>query len=196
MVVLQYKTQKIIQLFNIKSKFTGGIDFSHFIFGNRVLPKLHDLNIYSFYDTSSNINEYNESYFQGLQLFYKNEVFNELLSNMDDVGYDALQNANVLLTQQPFCSNKWKSRMNEIMFETINVNGLNYQYSGVLSMYATNRLNGVTLDVGYNNSSVIPIIDGYPLENCIRKTNLGGKQVDEYLQILLRKCGITLHTVE
>jgi len=61
-------------------------------------------------------------------------------------------------------------------------------------MYGTGSLNGCVVDCGHQGTDIIPIIDGSIIENNVQRINVGGAHVTLYLQHLLRKSGITLHT--
>jgi actin-related protein len=64
----------------------------------------------------------------------------------------------------------------------------------VLSLYASGRTTGVVLDAGDGVSHAVPVFQGFTVPNSIRRIDVAGRDVTEYLQTLLRKSGYVFHT--
>jgi centractin len=64
----------------------------------------------------------------------------------------------------------------------------------VLSLYASGRTTGVVLDAGDGVSHAVPVYQGFTVPNSIRRIDVAGRDVTEYLQTLLRKSGYVFHT--
>jgi hypothetical protein len=64
----------------------------------------------------------------------------------------------------------------------------------VLSLYASGRTTGVVLDAGDGVSHAVPVYQGFTVPNSIRRIDVAGRDVTEYLQTLLRKSGYIFHT--
>lgn len=61
--------------------------------------------------------------------------------------------------------------------------------------YASGRTTGVVLDSGDGVTSCVPVYEGFTLPNSITRVDVGGRDVTEYLAMLLRKNnGINLYT--
>lgn len=58
--------------------------------------------------------------------------------------------------------------------------------------YASGRTTGIVLDSGDGSTHVAPIYEGFVLSNAVNRTDLGGRDISRYLQMLLRKSGISL----
>ena len=56
-----------------------------------------------------------------------------------------------------------------------------------MSLFATGRLTGVSVNSGYQTTWVTPIFEGYMLPLAIQKLSYGGLQIDEFLQELLQR---------
>ena len=80
------------------------------------------------------------------------------------------------------------------MFETFNVPALYASIQAVLSLYASGRTTGIVLDSGDGVSHAVPVYEGFAMPSSIRRIDVAGRDVTEYLQILLRKSGYVLHT--
>jgi centractin len=61
--------------------------------------------------------------------------------------------------------------------------------------YASGRTTGVVLDSGDGVTSCVPVYEGFTLPNSITRIDVGGRDVTDYLQLLLRKNnGVNLYT--
>lgn len=64
----------------------------------------------------------------------------------------------------------------------------------MLSLYASGRTTGVVLDAGDGVSHAVPVYQGFTVPNSIRRIDVAGRDVTEYMQTLLRKSGYVFHT--
>lgn len=64
----------------------------------------------------------------------------------------------------------------------------------MLSLYASGRTTGIVLDAGDGVSHAVPVYEGFAMPNSIRRIDVAGRDVTEYLQMLLRKSGYVFHT--
>ncbi|PAA57886.1 hypothetical protein BOX15_Mlig011243g1 [Macrostomum lignano] len=100
----------------------------------------------------------------------------------------------VLLTEAPLNPRKNREKTAEIFFETLGVPGLFMSMQAVLSLYATGRTTGVVLDSGDGVTHAVPIYEGFALQHAVMRTDIAGRDVTRYLQLLLRKEGACFHT--
>ncbi|KNC84742.1 beta-centractin [Sphaeroforma arctica JP610] len=100
----------------------------------------------------------------------------------------------VLLTEAPLNPIKNRTKTLEIFFEKLNVPAMFISLQAVLSLYASGRTTGVVVDSGDGVSHVVPIYDGFAIEHAITRSDVAGRDVTRYLQQLLRKEGVGLHT--
>ena len=73
----------------------------------------------------------------------------------------------VLLTEPPNNSIKNKEKLIQVMFETFNVPKLYVATQGVLELYAAGRYTGTVLSSGEGCSHVVPIYEGFAINNAI-----------------------------
>jgi hypothetical protein len=66
--------------------------------------------------------------------------------------------------------------------------------NSVDSRYASGRTTGVVLDSGDGVTHSVPVYEGFAIPQAIRRIDIAGRDVTEYLQLLLRKAGATFHT--
>jgi len=100
----------------------------------------------------------------------------------------------VLLTEAAINPKKNRAKAAEIFFESFNCPALYIQTQAVLSLYASGRTTGVVLDSGDGVTSAVPVYQGFAIDHAINRIDVGGRDVTEYLQLLLRKSGHIFHT--
>jgi actin beta/gamma 1 len=139
-------------------------------------------------------NAKNKSYF--LKLNYPIE--NGVIYNWDDmekiwehVFNDELEVApeghNVMLTEARMNPKESRKKMAQIMFETFNVPGLYIANQAVLSIYNEGMFTGIVADSGDGATHIVPIFDGYSLPHAVKRLNLTGKDLTEYIVKLLKE---------
>jgi len=100
---------------------------------------------------------------------------------------------NTLLTDAPGNPRANREKFVEIFFEKINSVSFFMTISATLALYASGRTCGVVLDSGHSITSTVPIRDGIPIKHQIRRLEIGGHNLTEYLIRQLRYRG---HNVE
>ncbi len=100
----------------------------------------------------------------------------------------------VLLTEPPQNPIKNREKMAEIMFETFGVPAIYVSMQAVLSLYASGRTTGLVIDSGDGVTHIVPIFEGFAITHAIRRIDLGGRDITEYLRKLLRQRGYALTT--
>ena len=76
--------------------------------------------------------------------------------------------------------------MAEIFFESFNVPALYVSVQAVLSLYASGRTTGVVLDIGDGVAHSVPIYEGFALPHSITRSDIAGRDVSRYLQVVSR----------
>jgi len=100
----------------------------------------------------------------------------------------------VLLTEAALNPRPNRAKAAEVFFESFNVPALYVQTASILSLYASGRTSGCVLDSGDGVSCVVPIYHGFAVQHAVQRLDVAGRDVTEYLQILLRKLGYNFHT--
>jgi centractin len=100
----------------------------------------------------------------------------------------------VLLTEAPLNPRSHRDKAGEIFFETFNAPALFVSPQATLSLYASGRTTGVVLDSGDGVTHCVPVYEGFTIPNAITRMDVAGRDVTEYLLLLLRKAGYVFHT--
>lgn len=100
----------------------------------------------------------------------------------------------ILLTEAPLNPNSNRKKLAEVFFESYNVPALYIQMSAILSLYASGRTTGVVLDSGEGVTSAVPVYQGFAVPHAVQRIDVAGREVTDYLQLLLRKAGHPFHT--
>jgi actin-related protein len=100
----------------------------------------------------------------------------------------------VLLTEAPLNPKTNREHMARVMFEVFGVPALYVAVQAVLSLYATGRTTGLTMDAGDGVSHVVPVFEGYTLPHAVMRLNLAGRDLTDYLATLLNERGISLNS--
>ncbi|EPY21454.1 actin-like protein [Strigomonas culicis] len=110
--------------------------------------------------------------------------FELLVQRVDDmlVWGDTDHNTPLLLTEKALLPNTQRQKMAEILYEKFNVPALSFGLSPVLALYAAGLSTGVSVELGYSLSHVVPVFQGVSLFHSIHCLSLGGRDLTELLR--------------
>jgi len=151
-------------------------------------PTVKDSNIYigNVLDEHSGIFQYEYNMHEGRIQNYTN-----MEHTWDYIYKDVLDNVKyedhpVLFTEAPYTSMKDRNKLLETWFESYHCPAIYTTPCGILSLYASGRTTGLVLDVGHGVTSTIPVYEGFALQHSIVQSDIGGYDVVNYLQSMLR----------
>ena len=106
-----------------------------------------------------------------------------------------LKNRKLLMTCLPEETEKNITKKCEIIFDKIGLGYCNFESRAKVSLYSEGEYSGTVLDSGFDNTYAIPIYEDYVLTNNIRKLDIGGKHITDYLIRLLQIRGYSLNSI-
>ncbi|KAI6015988.1 actin family [Pisolithus microcarpus] len=92
----------------------------------------------------------------------------------------------VILSMPAGLSRDLLEQVCQLFFERFNVAGFAVLERPMAQIYATGLLSGVVVDVGYEQSDISPIYDGFILQNIRTSTAIGIRDCENYLANILR----------
>ncbi|XP_026192052.1 alpha-centractin [Cyclospora cayetanensis] len=100
----------------------------------------------------------------------------------------------VLLTESVLNPRRQREKAAEIFFESFNSPALFVSAQPILALYSSGRTTGLVLDCGEGVSHAVPVIEGFALSHAITRADVAGRDITEYLAVLLRRAGYIFHT--
>ena len=116
-----------------------------------------------------------------MELLWRYALVNKL--GLDSSNF---KNLKVLLTEAPMNPMKNKEIMAEILFEKIGIGAFNIEPQAKLSLLCEGLQHGIVLDSGDGVSHCIPIFANKILHHQIKRLNIAGRHVTDYLIRLLQ----------
>eukprot|EP00124_Ichthyophonus_hoferi_P003576 Ihof_evm2s317 gene=Ihof_evmTU2s317 len=106
-------------------------------------------------------------------------------------------NSRVLLTEPPLNPKRNREKMLEVMFENYGFHSCFVAIQAVLTLYAQGLQTGVVLDIGDGVSHIVPVYEGYVLPHLVRRLDVAGRSITQYLIKLLLLRGYAFnHTAD
>lgn len=82
----------------------------------------------------------------------------------------------------------------EVFFETLNAPALCVQSQSVLSLYGSGFTTGLSVDLGYDSTDVVPVYEGGAIAYAHMQTNLAGRQISNFIKRSLTERNIDVRT--
>ncbi len=95
----------------------------------------------------------------------------------------------LLITEAPLAPKENRIKMAEILFETFGVPALYVATQAILALYHAGRVTGLVIDSGDGVTHIVPIQEGFLIRHAVRRINLAGRDITEYLARLLTARG-------
>lgn len=99
----------------------------------------------------------------------------------------------IMLTEAAMNPKRNREKLVECMFETFGFDGVHCSIQAVLTLYAQGLLTGVVVDSGDGVTHIVPVYEGFALPQSIRRLDVAGRHLTEYMIKLLQLRGYTFN---
>ena len=104
------------------------------------------------------------------------------------------KNRKLLITEAPNNPTKNKEKMAQILFEKIGIGFFNIEPQAKMTLYCEGAETGVVLDSGDGVTHVIPIAQNYLLQHQIKRLDIAGRHITNYLTRLMQIKGYAFNS--
>lgn len=101
----------------------------------------------------------------------------------------ASQDYSILFADGPLSNRRARAEVAQMMFETFDIPAFHIKSQPVLSLFSCGRMTGVSVDCGHSHTSVVPVVNGSPVDDCALKLDVSGYAITQYLSDLLADRG-------
>ena len=105
-----------------------------------------------------------------------------------------LKSRKLLMTEAPNNPTKNKEKMAQILFEKIGIGFFNIEPQAKMTLYCEGGETGVILDSGDGVTHVIPIAKNYVLQHQIKRLDIAGRHITNYLTRLMQIKGYAFNS--
>ncbi|MGQ4891890.1 MAG: actin, cytoplasmic 2 [Candidatus Njordarchaeia archaeon] len=96
----------------------------------------------------------------------------------------------LLITEAPLTPKENREKMAEILFESFGVPGLYVGTQAILALYSTGKITGLVVDSGDGVTHIVPIQESFLIPHAVKRMNLAGRDITEFLARLLTHKGL------
>jgi len=107
---------------------------------------------------------------------------------------DNFKDRKLLMTEAPNNPDRNKEVMAEILFEKLGIGYFNIEVQAKMTLYAEGEETGVILDSGDGVTHVIPIFQNYLITHQIKRLDIAGRHITNYLTRLLQMKGYAFNS--
>ena len=107
---------------------------------------------------------------------------------------DDFKDRKLLMTEAPNNPDRNKEVMAEILFDKLGIGYFNIEPQAKMTLYAEGEETGVVLDSGDGVTHVIPIFSNYLLTHQIKRLDIAGRHITNYLTRLLQMKGYAFNS--
>jgi len=114
------------------------------------------------------------------------EEFKEyMMSDAKQIPWSSWSNHFVIATEPPLNPIRAREQMVTFFLQGQQFAGIYVGMQAILAMYAHHVFTGVVLDIGDGATHIVPIFEGYALPHAIKRLDIGGADLTEFLGRLL-----------
>ncbi|TNV82365.1 hypothetical protein FGO68_gene12283 [Halteria grandinella] len=91
----------------------------------------------------------------------------------------------IIVTEAAMNPKKNRAKMAQILFEKFGFGGVKFEMQALLSLFAEGEMTGLVFDAGDGVSHCIPVMEGFALYDQVKRLNVAGRHITDYLIKLL-----------
>lgn len=110
------------------------------------------------------------------------------------MGIKDFPNSRLLVTEAAMNTIQNREKMAELIFESHNFGHCMFQTQAVLSLMSEGLSTGIVMDSGDGVSHVIPVVEGYLQQHSVKRLDMAGRHVTQYLVKLLTQAGYAFNS--
>lgn len=129
--------------------------------------------------------------FDGMEKIWNHLIDKELQAVVDSSD-DCEDYKGVFLTESPLLPMAVRQKTMETWFETFKARHYFVAIGAVLGLYSTGQETGIAVDSGDGVTHAVPTWEGYHITNAIRRMNMAGRDLTEYMERLLCEADVNL----
>ena len=115
-------------------------------------------------------------------------LFNYIYSKLE-INSEEIKEHPVLVTEPLLNPYSNREKIATALFENLGVPALFFASQPILSLFSTSNTSGVVLESGDGVTQSCVVYEGYSIPNSYMREDYGGRDVTEYLQLLLKRVG-------
>lgn len=120
-------------------------------------------------------------------------VFNHIYSKLE-IKSEEIREHPIFITEPILNPYSNRKDIASVLFDNLNVPALFFGSQPILSLWASGDKSGVILESGEGITQCCSVYEGYSIPHSYMRQDFGGRNVTEYLQLLLRRVGHSLST--
>eukprot|EP01095_Lingulamoeba_sp_RSL-Kostka_P011742 TRINITY_DN4552_c0_g1_i1.p1 TRINITY_DN4552_c0_g1~~TRINITY_DN4552_c0_g1_i1.p1 ORF type:complete len:368 (+),score=68.14 TRINITY_DN4552_c0_g1_i1:120-1223(+) len=109
-------------------------------------------------------------------------IFNKKMK-INTAGYS------IIVSLTPNYNPKQQLKILSLLFDSFEFDGVYFWNNCLLSLFTTGKTTGIVVDGGYQDTFIVPIVDGMPIKRATRQISIGGYHVTNRLIELLKENG-------
>lgn len=115
-------------------------------------------------------------------------LFNYIYSKLE-INSEEIKDHPVLVTEPLLNPYSNREKIASALFESLGVPALFFASQPILSLFSTSNTSGLVLESGEGVTQTCVVYEGYSIPNSYLRYDYGGRNVTEYLQLLLKRVG-------
>ena len=120
-------------------------------------------------------------------------VFNHIYNKLD-VKSEEIKEHPIFITEPILNPYFHRKQISSVLFDNLGVPALFFGSQPILSLWASGDKSGLIIDSGEGITQACIVYEGYSIPHSYMRYDFGGKQVTDYLQVLLKRIGYNFNT--